>query len=77
MQRVLLMTNKVITKECNECKRELPIYEFGFSPSRGTNFSKCQECTKKRKKKWYNADPSLKCHPWRKKLICPKPPKDS
>lgn len=57
----------VVTKECNECHQDLPMYEYGYSPSRGTNFNKCRECTKKRKKRWYTKDTSLSFSSWNKK----------
>lgn len=55
------------TKECNECKKELPIYEFGYSPSRDYHFPKCKECTKKKRKPWYTKPKfSNRHHVWRK-----------
>lgn len=58
---------EVLTQVCNECQKDLPLYEFGYSSSRGTHNKKCKECTKKRQKKWYKADPNLKFSRWSKK----------
>lgn len=54
----------MITKECNECHRDLNLFEYGFSPSRGVHNSKCKECTKKRRKKWYTKDPAISYSVW-------------
>jgi len=61
------MSEEFRTQKCNECEKELPIYEFGFSPTRGTNFTKCKSCTKNRRKTWYQKDPNLLHGTWRKK----------
>lgn len=62
--------NEMLTKECNECHEDLPLYEYGYSPSRGTYFAKCRECTKNRRKKWYKKDPNISFTYWKGKEKC-------
>ena len=61
------MDNIMTHQECNECHEELPMREYGFSPTRGTHFTKCKQCTKNRRKSWYKKDPNLTYNPWKTK----------
>lgn len=60
------MIDVSLTLKCNECEKDLPLYDFGFSPTRGVHFSKCKECTNSRRKHWYQKDPNCTQSAWKK-----------
>lgn len=60
------MSSEYATKECDECKEELHLSQFSYYPNRGTHYAKCKECTKKKRKNYYQKDASLAFSAWRK-----------
>lgn len=59
--------NDILTKTCNECAEDLPLFQFGYSPTRAIYNAKCKQCAKNRRKDWYSKDPNLVYGQWSSK----------